>query len=463
MSPATDSGTDLRAAIRAALEGRSGFQATDGDAAFSAVPVQDWAAYARQFLFWKMSNSLIAVRHLLEAIDAGVVPILVPPRIPAHKLSTLRLDHPGFGYFDGEEIEPVPAPVHVHANAILCVLTSGSTGKPKLVAASDAGLTAGVRAIHASQHLDGVASTGVVLPLAYSFALVNQLLWAVLFERRLVLLPGMVDPAGTLGMARREHVAMLCMVAAQVQTLATLGFDAEEALASVKIVNLAGSTFPLSHLGSMRELFPTARFFNNYGCTEAMPRLTVAEVVSDDHPVTLVGHAIDGVSIRIVGEEPDVGPIEFKSASASIGLLRADGTAEPHGEWIASGDLGRFDNGDLHVLGRHDQVVKLGGERVSLLEIEHALQSPDMSSIAAWAEPGDREGEAVLVAVMAGQGPPTTAELMRHLRERLPRPMWPSRMLWTNEWPLLPNGKTDRVELQRLVRSDSLPKLYPAS
>ena len=55
-----------------------------------------------------------------------------------------------------------------------------------------------------------------------------------------------------------------------------------------------------------------------------------------------------------------------------------------------------------------------------------------------------------------GNEPPDAAELRRHLSERLPRFMVPSRFIAVDAFPLLPNGKVDREALvQRKAPSDT--------
>lgn len=436
----------LRAAFQRALNGSSSFiLVADGEAGLTDSV--DWSAWAGECLFWKMNNDAVAVRHLIAAIAAGVVPILIPPRTPQHKLDGLRADFPHFGMFDGHSPVAADRPVAIDPNIFLCLMTSGSTGKPKLIAATDISLTAGIAAIHKAQRLDPIKSTGVILPLAYSFAFVNQLLWAIYSERRLVLLPGLLDPASTFALIAQERVEMICMVAAQIQALTKLDFGVETTGEAVKVLNFAGAPFPISCYASIRGMFPAARIYNNYGCTEAMPRLSLCEMASADALVTRVGKPIEGITLRINGD-PAGGAIEFSGASSSIGVLRADGRVEPHPDWIASGDLGRIDdNGDLHVLGRHDQVVKLAGERISLMEIEQSLHAEPIRDCVAWADATASEPR--LLAVVSAPQAPRGPDLTRLLRERLPRSMWPVALYWVDEMPLLPNGKIDRVDIRR--------------
>lgn len=443
----------LRTAIAAALNERSSFRLTDLSCDMHAVSAKDFSAYARTPVLWPIANDLRAVRRLFEALHAGVLPVLLPKTTASHKLAKLRQSYSHFGFFNGESIEVARAPVHVDDSLFMVLLTSGSTGEPKLLAVSEKNLVAGIRAIHMAQALADVSSTAIWLPLAYSYALINQLLWAVLFERRALMLPGLLDVPMSFARVQQESSAMVCMVAHQIRSLEVREPEPSMSLNTVQVLNFAGEPFPTSAFPYIRKLFPAARIYNNYGCTEAMPRLAVCLVQSAGHPATLVGTPIESVKIRIADESP-VGPIEFQGASTSCGVLRADGGMEAHSQWIASGDLGRIEDGLLHVLGRYDQIVKAGGERFSLIEIEQAILTLGFTQAFVWQEHGH------IQAVVSGEHMLSKEELTRQLRLCLPSAVWPARIVWIEQWPLLPSGKTDRTALQVAVRMDQLKPIF---
>lgn len=235
-----------------------------------------------------------------------------------------------------------------------------------------------------------------------------------------------------------------------------MGFDAEHAVESLRVLNFAGAPFPMAAYSLLKRLFPRARIFNNYGCTEAVPRLCVCEVKHAQHPVGLVGQPIQTIRLRIAGDEA-VGPIEFQGLSGSIGNMRPDGSLEPHEAWIPSGDLGRIDEEGLHVMGRHDQIVKVGGERFSLMEIERVLLGMGFDQALVWQDSNTQRIEAIATAKL----PYSAAQIAAGLRGALPHAMWPQHIYWTEGWPLLANGKTDRGALQQAAAQSRLPRLYP--
>lgn len=448
----------LRARIAAARRGEGGFSIVENGAEVPPGAAESAPEIASvpegAVVLWRLENRAPALWALLDALDRGIVPVLLSATTPPGKLRALHARFPGFGVFDGRILD-CPEDVARAPDVDLGVLTSGSTGDPKLVVTSAARLEAGVRAIHAAQGLEDVRATGVLLAIGYSYAFVNQVLWAVLHERRLVLTPGLLTPADTLAQLRAAHVDMLCMVATQLRTLLGLDFGAEEALPEVRVLNFAGAPFPVAEFAGLRTLFPNARALNNYGCTEAMPRISVCEVVSADHPVTDVGRPIGDLEVRV--READ-GGIEFRGGSAAAGTLDGQGSLQPMGEWIPSGDVGRLDGGRLHVLGRGDQVVKVGGERFSLLEVERALAEIGFEQTLAWLE-RDADGEWI-TAVVRGEGP-TPRELKGGLRRNLPRVAWPRTIHRVEHWFLAPNGKTDRRRLIDATREGAAEAIWP--
>ncbi|WP_020654854.1 AMP-binding protein [Massilia niastensis] len=445
----------LHHAISRALAGAGGFRLVDHGVE-AAPALARLSGTARGAVLWPMQNTAQAVWQLLAALDAGIVPLLLPPGQPPARLALLRARFPGFGLLTADGIDWPAVPALLDGELFLGLLTSGSTGEPKAIVTSAERLAAGARAIHAAQGLEALRSTGVVLPLAYSFACVNQLFWSVLMERALHLPGPLTDMAASVERIRASGVEMMCMVSHQVPALLRLG-GGTAALDRVRCVSFAGSPFPMAAFDDLRALFPNARLINNYGCAEAMPRLSCTEVRARTCSVSHVGQPVGDIALRIAGPDAS-GPIEFRGSSSALGTIGPDGKLHAFGEWIPSGDLGRIDSEGLHVLGRHDQVVKIGGERLSLLDVERALGDFGASQAAVWMEPGER-----IVAALALAAPADLGALLAFLRGRLPRPLLPAEIYQADAWPLNANQKTDRLLLQSRVREGALAALWPVA
>jgi O-succinylbenzoic acid--CoA ligase len=452
MSGSSD-GRPLLDVLERATRGQSGFRllAADGGA---NLPARRFDSFRSQLIFWPLPATRIAAIRVLEALRDGVVPVLLPPAMPEGKLDALRLAHPRFGMLHGEKIIPAPDPARADRSLFCVFVTSGSTATPRLIAASEAALRTGVETMHIVQRLEAVSVAGILVPLHFAFAFVNQFLWAVRFERDVFLAADIANPVDAHRALRASGAEMICVVSSQVRLLQSLGVGSDESSPQMRVVNVGGGPFPAACLPLLRTLFPVGRIINNYGCTEALTRLASCEV-ADDHRPTDAGSVFPAIELRIGGAEA-IGPIEFRGSSVSFGTVQPDGSVQPHPPWIQSGDLGRFEAERLHVLGRRDQVFKSGGERISLVEVEHVLASVSpVTEAIAWAH-ADALGDQHAWVVVKATGVPEPDDVRRAVRRQLSRNAWPVRVFWVDQWPLLGSGKPDRAELQRRAEAGEL-------
>lgn len=331
----------------------------------------------------------------------------------------------------------IPADLREHHFALL---TSGSTGRPKLIIGAKSRAEALTRVLHEAQASDPVLETIVALPSSYSYAFVNQWLWSCIANRRLVWTDGFRRPNTLLEALRAATDAMLCLVGSQIPLFQTLAGDA--VYEGVIRLHFAGGRFPQEELPRLRQRFPRAHIYNNYGCAEAMPRLTIrkaedAELASD------VGRPIEGVVLQ---SDPD-GALRFRSAYGAVAFIEGDQLERIGPEdWVPTGDLGhQADNGHWILDGRSGDVFKRHGEKVSAASLIAAVKT-DWSGLAVTYRESDRLGEAGLVLLLCPQ--PDAAALdgiLRTLRRSLLRPHWPLRIEALATMPLLANGKPDLV------------------
>jgi acyl-CoA synthetase (AMP-forming)/AMP-acid ligase II len=334
-----------------------------------------------------------------------------------------------------QAIDRLPAEL---GEAHFVLLTSGSTGEPKLVVGQRERANRLARTLHEVQQSDPVEETIVTLPLSYSYAFVNQWRWARCHERRLVHTAGFADPAALREALRGAQGAMLCMVGAQVPLLAC--DFAGETFPGVVRLHFAGGRFPQERLGQLRSFFPNARIFNNFGCAEAMPRLTCRAAEESDEAAN-IGRPLPGVELRTGAE----GELLFRSPYGAVGYIDAEGyrPITPQ-DWIASGDLGaQADDGSWLLGGRRSEVFKRYGERISLPKVALSAGEVWPGTVAFFREV-DQAGEDGFVMVLSPE--PDEGQLraiLKSLRANYPRTQWPLRIESVRTLPLLPNGKVD--------------------
>jgi acyl carrier protein len=111
-----------------------------------------------------------------------------------------------------------------------------------------------------------------------------------------------------------------------------------------------------------------------------------------------------------------------------------------------TGDLGRFRaNGDIECLGRVDAQVKLRGMRIELGEIEAVLAShPGIGGAVVTLHGENEQRKLSAYVVAAKEAVPTSDEVRRFLRSKLPEHMVPASYWRLDKLPLLPSGKIDR-------------------
>ncbi len=329
----------------------------------------------------------------------------------------------------------IPAPMRAGHFALL---TSGSTGEPKLVLGRRDRAEALARTLHEVQGNEAARAAVVALPLSYSYAFVNQWLWAKVHGRALVLTDGLADPPALRRALADTPDAMLCLVGAQVPLLLQ-HFGAAEFPRVVRL-HFAGGRFPQEQLGALGRMFPNARVFNNYGCAEAMPRLTVRPADAAGTALN-IGRPIPGVELRADAD----GALQFRSAYRAVALgVGGEVTPLDDAEWLPTGDLGReAEGGTWELVGRAAEVFKRFGEKVSPAQLLGHVGRV-WEGGAAFYHTRDTMGEVAHVLVLAPrpEGAAVT-RVLQELRAHFPRPHWPYRVEARDALPLLPSGKPD--------------------
>jgi acyl-CoA synthetase (AMP-forming)/AMP-acid ligase II len=200
-----------------------------------------------------------------------------------------------------------------------------------------------------------------------------------------------------------------------------------------------------------------------YGATEASARLTYCSPAYLQTKLGSIGRPIPNVEIEVRREDDTV------CATGEIGELVARGSNIARGYWnnpeetarkfgpsgYRTGDLGYKDaDGFLFLVGRRDDMIKVGAHRVGPREIEDVLHEyPGVLEVAVVGAPHDILGE-VPVAFLAMRDP-STADLdglQAFCRSRLPAHKVPTRFLLQNELPKIGSvGKVNKRALRQLA------------
>lgn len=221
----------------------------------------------------------------------------------------------------------------------------------------------------------------------------------------------------------------------------------------------------------VRAYAPRLRYYNAYGPTENTITSTMA-LLSTDTAFLSVGHPLPNTSVHVCDADGDpvppgvIGEVWLGGAGLAQDYVgRPDLTVAAfvetsRGRRYRSGDLGRWRaNGELEIIGRADDQVKLNGIRVELGEIEAALRThPDVAQAVVLLDCDHDHSLWAFALPRPSQTLPTEEKWRAYLAERLPAYMIPAAVIGLDAVPLSDSGKVDKAALKRLLSERSRPK-----
>lgn len=353
----------------------------------------------------------------------------------------------------------------VHPDSLAYVMyTSGSTGKPK-----------GVRVPH--RQLDNwLSSLERSLPFQAG-EVVGQKTTAVfaagvkeMFSGLLNGCPQVVidndtvrDVAAFVDALAEYRVTRLNILPSHLATVIDHLRSSGQKLPALRVCTTAGEPLSKDHVLGFREMFPDARLFNNYGCTEVND-ITYYDTAAFDGTLDFVpiGTPIANTKVYVLDRYgrlvPDgvAGELHVASVGLPDGYHSLDAlTAErflpnpfgsvPSTRLYNTGDVVRhLPDGSLDFIGRWDFQTKVRGFRVDVRQVEHVMG--EFEGIRARAVVGRGDRLAAFYTSTIGR-PVQVAELRSFLRDRLPAYMVPDTFVLLDAMPHLPNGKLNRRAL----------------
>ena len=161
---------------------------------------------------------------------------------------------------------------------------------------------------------------------------------------------------------------------------------------------------------------------------------------------------IDTAGTPVVGMEVSLtmaGMIRVRGSSLMDGYLDLPSPFDADG-WFTTGDLGHFDAlGRLTVLGRHDDVIVTGGEKVAPHLVEaHFERHPGILEAGVYGEADAEWGQRVCVVLVPRHAPLSDAEVLAIARE-LADFQRPKKWRWAAALPRTALGKLQRQQLPR--------------
>jgi long-chain acyl-CoA synthetase len=335
----------------------------------------------------------------------------------------------------------------------LISFTSGTTGVPKgALITHDAYLKA-CQVYYDMIDVSGPPSTLIVAPLFHNTGFVDQLATMILAGGRSDLLLR-YRTQEAIAACRRRPISFVTAVPSVLRMMMTAE-GADAVYGPSTDVLFGGSPMPAPWSLEMHKRWPKLRLWHGYGLTEFTSCCTVlpAELILTHGDS--IGTAVKGAELRIVSDdgtdtpEGEVGEIWVAGATRMREYWRRpDVTAEKlSGKWLRTGDLARRDgNGLIYHVGRKDDVINRGGEKVLPSFVETALaEAPAVAQAVVFAVPHPILQNSILAAAEPRPGATVDVPaLLAFLRDRLPGYAVPEDILVSTDLPRTASGKLDR-------------------
>ena len=239
-----------------------------------------------------------------------------------------------------------------------------------------------------------------------------------------------------------------------------------EELPNVRFWVSSGDYLTAAEQEHFRQRFPHVRLVYIYGLSEVGGRLCINDVAANPGKVGSAGPPLPGMEVEILSTDDgsrlgpnEVGEINVKGPLLMDGYLLDDGEIDRScvDGGFSTGDLGRIDaDGFVWIVGRTDDVIKIGGEKVSVINVEDAIRTCAPCRDCCVAVIDDERLGSVLIGLIAPESEEAGVDLrdlLRQLRHELPPNALPAKVFIVDDIPRTGSGKVARQAARDLAHS----------
>ncbi len=415
-------------------------------------------------------NTISAVEAYFAASRIGAVTVWLDPMADAAWLKAISKDA-GFSLIVAEkEIEEITM-THNSNNfkelkeskndLASIVYTSGTTGDPLGVMLTHRNLIANNQAIVRYMKLADADKLCCVLPFYYIYGL-SLLLSHVLAGASIILENRFIYPQVVLDTIEKNEATGFAGVSSHYAILLTRTDLTARLLKSLRYFTQAGDRMPTWIARKLSKSFPNKEIYLMYGQTEASPRLSFLDPKKVKIKPGSVGQAIPGVRLKVVDEKGLECPIGKEGEITAQGdnvmagyWQRPEETAQAiRNGWLYTGDVGFKDaDGDLFITGRKKELLKVGGHRISPVEIERLAGELDgIEEAAVVGAPDATLGQKICFYFTVGAAQKLTEQdVSDFFKAKLPLYKIPQQIIRVEDMPKNSMGKIDKRKLTEAV------------
>lgn len=426
------------------------------------------------------SEWLIIAMLAIMKVGAAYVPI--DPDYPKERVTYISQDSQCKLIVDADFIQKFSEDKNVYdfpkvilnpENLMYVMYTSGSTGKPKGVMIEHQNGVSFLQNVEEQlafkNYTTIAATTNVVFDISFL-----EIFGALCTGRKMVLFSE--------NQLNNEGLFIETMLQNRIEVLQatpsrfSLLWEAilNTSLPAFKLLLIGGEAFP-NALHNNRKAFEGIEILNVYGPTEATVWSTYLNVSKSDN--LHIGKPLANEQVYVLSEDllpkPQwiKGELYIGGDGVGRGYLNQDELTKERfienpfkkGKRLyKTGDVARWlPNGNIDLIGRVDNQIKIRGHRVELGEIEQAIaKEQEVSQVVV--DVYTKDTSKLLVAYIVPNAKFDKKRLQAQLKRVLPNYMLPSYYIEIDQVPLNKSGKIDRKQLPKIQESDLIKEEYIA-
>jgi len=341
------------------------------------------------------------------------------------------------------------------------IYTSGTTGTPKGVMLTHRNLLFSAKTTALHRDMTAADNQYCVLPISHIVGI--SLLIMTLMVGARVRLVAKYSPAALVKAMAEEGITLLNGVPATYQRLleykATAGLPRLDR-GALRLIAVAGAPLDLE-LKARVEKELGLPLSNGFGITECSPGISGvrSDAPRDDNAV---GRLLPGLEARIVRRDGsivtncDIGELHVRGPNVMLGYYRAaDLTAKAIDKegWFNTGDLARFEEDVLFIVGRTKEMIIRSGFNVYPAEIEAIISThPAVVQCAVVGRRVEGNEEVVAFVQLLKGSHATAADVMAHIAPQLTSYKRPSEIILMDTLPATSTGQLLKHKLTESLR-----------
>ena len=334
------------------------------------------------------------------------------------------------------------------------IYTSGTTSEPKGVIISHSMIEFTTKNIVKVLDYSNSDVDLLPLPLNHSFGL-GCLHTSLYVGSTLVLLKNASNLEEMLDSLKKYKITTLAAIPATLTKI--LIFEnkkIEDYFSEIRLIITNSTAIPKKTVIQFKEILKKGNLATYYGLTEAS-RSTFMIFDKNNHREESVGKCSPNVEIKIVNKEKNnlkLGDIFIKGENVIKKYWNnVEANKNIFESWLKTGDTGYFDEGGyLFLNGRSDEIINVGGEKVTPNEIEETIKNiPGVEDVVAFGIEHEIFGQTIKLNVIKSKNSDIDkAQILSYCIKNLEKFKIPSKIDFVQNIPKTDYGKVKRFMLK---------------